>query len=296
MRALALGTFFVTACESAAADPAAAMADGGADGVEDARHLDSCGGTFGEGTPAFFTRYFACVETGADDDAVLVRTADLPPHLTYYYGEDAANFVEWDDRGGDYHPNPGTLAAQDFTVRVPRSPVAKGLTIDVALVDLQAETSDEEYGLGPAGVALDSVAYFNATAAPGDDILDEQWTFDTYEAHPAGPEYHYHADTPGPLEVLVDRGIIAAATNGTAEIELFGIMCDGTVLLGCTELDGSAPETTDFDAQNGHVGELIDEEGTLHFSDRYHTHLCDSLGHFGLAPEIQYYDACDILR
>lgn len=266
---------------------------GDADGV---RTLANCGGSFGDGTPAFFSRYFACLDISADDDTVLIRTHDLPPHLTYYYGEDAENYVAWDDRGGDYHPNPSTLDEQDITLRIPKEPVAKGIVIDETLVDLEAETSDDEYHLGPAGVALDSVEYFNATAAPGDDILDEQWTFDTYEAHPAGPEYHYHVDSPGPLEVLVDRGIISAPTNGSADIELYGIMCDGTVLLGCTELDGSAADATDFDAQNGHVGDIVDEAGTTHFSARYHVHLCDALGHYGLAPEIQYYETCDILR
>ena len=38
------------------------------------------------------------------------------------------------------------------------------------------------------------------------DLSEEQYTFDLYEGHPAGETYHYHFNTPGPLEVLVDRG------------------------------------------------------------------------------------------
>jgi hypothetical protein len=90
--------------------------------------------------------------------------------------------------------------------------------------------------------------------------------------------------------VLELAGLTESTTPGSADIELFGIMCDGTVMLGCTELDGSAPDTADLDAQGGHVADIVDEEGTTHFTNRYHTHVCASIHEF--APEIQYYDTC----
>ena len=50
-------------------------------------------------------------------------------------------------------------------------------------------------------------------------------------------------------------------------------MCDGTLILGCTELDGSEPFSSDFDAQNGHLHDIKD--GTNVFPpNRYHTHIC----------------------
>jgi hypothetical protein len=93
---------------------------------------------------------------------------------------------------------------------------------------------------------------------------------------------------------------ITSTTPGDAEIELYGIMCDGTVVMGCTELDGSALNTSDWDAQNGHVHDIIDEDGTLMFEDRYHTHICydtiteedtDGNGYqeHEFTPEISYY-------
>ena len=36
------------------------------------------------------------------------------------------------------------------------------------------------------------------------------------------------------------------------------------IILGCTELDGSAPDSADFDSQNGHVHDLVDLDGTTH--------------------------------
>jgi hypothetical protein len=72
-------------------------------------------------------------------------------------------------------------------------------------------------------------------------------------------------------------------------------MCDGTVVLGCSELDGSKPDTLGADAQNGHVTDMKDAAGTLHFAGRYHTHVCPALfpAHVYM-PEIQFYQACTV--
>jgi len=40
-------------------------------------------------------------------------------------------------------------------------------------------------------------------------------------------------------------------------------MCVGTVVLGCTELDGSEPAAADFDAQGGHEHDLAGADGTV---------------------------------
>ena len=51
-------------------------------------------------------------------------------------------------------------------------------------------------------------------------------------------------------------------------------MCDGTIVMGCTEIDGAAPSLGDADAQQGHVHKLTDAEGVVHFVDRHHIHMC----------------------
>jgi hypothetical protein len=76
-------------------------------------------------------------------------------------------------------------------------------------------------------------------------------------------------------------------------VELYGIMCDGTVVLGCTELNGSLPAGTDFDAQNGHLHDIEDDASILYFENRYHTHICtESFASYQFTPEIQYYQDC----
>ena len=214
----------------------------------------------------------------------------LPPHPSAYYHSDDPNYVAFDDRGGTHRRNPNTIGVTNFAMTVLDNPVAKGITITGALVDNRMNTSGEEYSGGPVGISLNGVVIFAAMAAPGDDLAAEQFTFDSYEAHPAMTTYHHHFNTPGPLEVLVDRGYSGSSTPGDADIELYGIMCDGTLVLGCTELDGSAPSTADFDAQNGHLHD-ISAGGTVHFTNRYHTHVClDQWPDYPFFPEIAYYE------
>ena len=55
------------------------------------------------------------------------------------------------------------------------------------------------------------------------------------------------------------------------------------------DLDGSAPDQTDLDAQNGHTHDVTGFGGTL--AARYHVHLCPSWPDHPrpYTPEIQFY-------
>lgn len=266
---------------------AMALCTAGCSSGQAERTIDTCTTSNGSGVPEFFQRYFRCVETSQDGQYVTLFTEDLPPHRSYYYGLGSPNYEPFDtSRGAQYHPNPNQLSAKQLRVQVPIAPVDRGLTISAAMVDGVVGTDANEYRMGPVGVALDGVALFNALAAPGDDIDQEKYTFDRYNAHPTNTgHYHYHAVSPGPLEVL-------QAMSPPATTELYGIMCDGTVVLGCQELDGSAVAGA-LDAQAGHVHDIADSSGQLFFAARYHVHLCES-GSRALTPEIQRYGECRV--
>ena len=269
-------------------------ADSGDTGTGQALTLDNCTTTIAEGVPQFYTDFFLCSDISVDGARVVIHTHDLPPHPSAYYPTTDPNYEPWDDRGGEYHQNPNTLSTQDTFVWVPLEPVAKGITVTPEMVDGFATTSDDEYHGGALGVGIDSVVLFAGFAAPNDDISQEQYTFDTWEGHPQeSGAYHHHSPNPGALSVMVQKGYATTNVPGSAENELYGIACDGTVLLGCTELDGSAPDETDFDGQNGHVGNIVGPDGTVYFEGRYHTHLCPGLYNDAYMAEIQYYDACE---
>jgi hypothetical protein len=285
--------------------------------------LDSCTTTIPASAPAgssaevasqlaFFRKYFRCVDvTVTGDGRFTITSRGLPPHRSWYYPATSPNYTAFPDTGSGCaeacparttcradgacrFKNPGQIAATSIAITVPSSPTRRAgvpEAIPSTMVDRAMNTSSYEYAPGPVGVALDSVALFNDQAAPGDSIDAEVYSFDAYAAHPAGATYHYHAATPGPLEVLRAIGATASTTPGQASVELYGIMCDGVVVLGCTELDGTrVTSATGLDAQNGHVGDLRDADGTAYFTGRYHTHVCPGvLTAHKYAPEIQYY-------
>lgn len=259
----------------------------------EARTLQNCETSVSTDVPAFFQELYLCADISLAGDSVTVSTTDLPPHPSPYYPTTDPNWEEWDDRGGDWHQNPNTISEQAKTFTIPVEPTAKGIMITADMVDLSAGTSDDEYP-GGVGLALDGTLIFAAMAAPGDDITEEKYTFDTWEGHPEMTgTYHHHSATPGPLAVLVEVGWATTDVPGSAEIEVYGVMCDGTVMMGCTELDGSAPDDSDLDAQAGHVHDLVAADGTTYFAERYHTHVCDGAYGHDYSPEIQYYEGCE---
>ncbi len=258
--------------------------------TDDQRTIDNCEGTVGDDVPDFFKKYFHCVDIEmVGTDSVKITTEGLPPHASYYWGEGDPNYAEFNyDRGSDYHPNPNSLSAQNVSYTIELDPTSRGLTIASSMVDTVANTDSNEYKMGPAGVAIDSVMIFNDQAGPGDDINDEKFTFDDYNGHPANAgDYHYHTETEGPLEVM--------QAIGEGDAELYGMMCDGALVLGCTELDGSTPSTGDFDAQNGHSGDISDGT-TTYFTGRYHTHVCATYTEHLFTPEIQFYSDCNVAQ
>ncbi|HLL06595.1 MAG TPA: YHYH protein [Myxococcaceae bacterium] len=258
------------------------------------RTLENCQTNIAQDAPDFFKNYFRCVNVTMSGSSVVITTQSLPPHRSAYYGTSHPNYAPFDtSRGPQYKQNPNTIATLNVRLTIPMQPTPKGLTISPAMIDGVVGTSTHEYSLGAVGVALDSVALFNPLAAPGDSIEQEQYTFDSYNAHPTQRgEYHYHTTSPGPLEVLKAKGLVTTSQPGAAELEVLGIFCDGTVVLGCTELNGATPQSADFDKQNGHVHDLVDKAGTVMMADRYHTHVCPSRYTYKYTPEIQYYSSC----
>lgn len=256
--------------------------------------LDSCPDSVGVNVPPFFSKYFACLTIVKSGQYIVFTGNGLPPHESWYWSETHPNFIEWVSQGAGYFLNPNTISPQDIGMSVPINPTPRGLAITESLVDGSVGTSTYEYPMSTAGLALNGISLFNPLAAPGDDIWDEIYSFDYYNGHPdAEGTYHNHTVGMGPLEVLEHRGLITTTTPGSGEIEMYGMMCDGTVVLGCTELDGSSVDTTGFDAQSGHVHDLVDEDGVTHFSNRYHTHMCWAWETSQrLTPEIQYYEDC----
>ena len=292
--------------------------------------LETCETDIATDVPQFFHDYFQCVTarmSTVDEDGrqyINLYFDSQPPYQTWYYdttgvtSSEHPNWIPFQETSTIDAMTPGVITELDLVISIPVNPgsdlnPARDLTINGGLVDGEVGTSNYEYPMGVIGSALNGVTMYNPCAAPGDLIEDEASTFDLYNEHPTAPAmgntYYYHTNSPGPLEVLAHKmpDVVTNTTPGSAEIEVFGINCDGVVVLGCTELDGSAVDPTDWDAQNGHVHDMVGADGTVYFEQRYHTHVCyteitdedtdgvspnDNLGYdqHEFTPEISYYE------
>ena len=254
-------------------------------------NLETCTTDIATDVPFFFQKYFHCVKArmSTSGDYVNLYFNGKPPYNTWYY-DGGENDITYNAPGtpacppgppsGDcYFQVPNDIVEVDYVISIPVNPVAiDGILKGQNSVDGIFNASDaNEYPLGTIGAALNGVNIYNPVAAGDDLIEDEMYGFDLYSGHPDfGGAYHYHSTSQGPLEVLKYKipNHVTQTTPGSTEIELYGISCDGIVIMGCTELDKSLPDFSLLDAQHGHVHDLIDESGAVLLENRYHTHIC----------------------
>jgi hypothetical protein len=259
--------------------------------------LDNCTTSIAANAPEFFKRYFRCVTITMNGSDIVITSNSRPPYRSAYYATTDPNYGAFNTaRGTSYRLNPNRISTttQTFSVTVTGNPVSRGLTITSSIVDLSAGNNTNEYRGAAMGIATNGIAQFHGVAAPGDSIDNELFTFDDAGGHPNNTAYHYHGVARGALEALAKNGYTTNTAPGQGDVELYGIMCDGTVVLGCRGLDGVAPDPTTLDAQNGKLGDIKGKDGTVFFTNRYHVYACSSLTGKSrvLTPEIQYYSQC----
>jgi hypothetical protein len=134
--------------------------------------------------------------------------------------------------------NPNLIKSQAYVVAFPRTP----------------DTTGGDSRGGTMGVAMNGVALFNNSAAPGDDIFLEAKTFDRCGAHPnMTGAYHYHSE---PYSITYDDSAFV------------GVLRDGYAVYGRRDPDGTLP--ADLDEYGGHSGVTSDSPSTPVY--HYHVH------------------------
>ncbi len=185
----------------------------------------------------------SAVSVSVDEEWVTITSKDLPDHVSMYYPTNNPLYEAYDEPDNpDFYKNPGTIGEQNIVMKIPRYP---------------AEASNKTApGLGPMGIAINSVVFFNQQAGPGDDIFEEVNTFDQYEGHPAMDQYHYHIE---PYWLTDLKGSEA----------FLGFLRDGFPVYGPQE-NGKTVYNNDLDEYHGHVGATADFPDGI-----YHYHVTD---------------------
>jgi hypothetical protein len=281
--------------------------------------LDNCGGKIASNVPDFYKNYFLCsdISMSSDGNSVVFSFYGLPPYSSPYYPATNVNYTAYATdqasvtmcgagqtpgaASGCYTKNPNTLAQKAMTVTIPINPVSKNIDFTSATTTAQINNTSGntlDYSTAVVGISPNGLPLFSGFAAPGDNISDEAYTFDSKQGHPTGSSYyHYHRYSKGALAVMVKKGLNTSTTPGSpssAGVEFYGMTCDGVLVLGVNELDGTSPVvsgTNALDAQSGHKHDIKDKLNVTHFTNRYHVHISPT-STYKFVPELQYYSSC----
>lgn len=188
-------------------------------------------------TQAMFSKFSGNgVSVTFDGTTAVIRTSDTPDHKSPYWGTSSANY---EAPHSGMQVNPHSIATQNLTFRISTTPAAAASTSDTPL--------------GPIGISVNGVVFYNQYAAGRQPLTSEIVSFDRYNGHPnPNNQYHYHFE---PLS-------ITAASRS----RLIGVLLDGFPVYGPIDSDGSTP--TNLDGCNGHTSVTADfASGIYH----YHT-------------------------
>jgi hypothetical protein len=173
-----------------------------------------------------------------------VKTTALPDHKSpYYQGTQwaATKYEAYNGTNPNFVLNPNRIAQFSMTFKLPITP---------------AESSTKPATpLGPIGVSLNGVPFFNQYAAGNSPLTGEINSFEQNNGHPqqAGM-YHYHVE---PLYLTSTKGKNA----------LLGFLLDGFPVYGPLE-NSITQVSSNLDAYHGHVGVTADYPNGI-----YHYHI-----------------------
>lgn len=205
--------------------------------------------------------YNEAVNVTVTDTELVIQSSNQPDHKSMYYATSNPLYEAYSEPNNpDFKKNPNSILEQNFTFKIPRYP--------------SVAANKEATPFGPMGVSVNSVAFFNQNAAPGDDILEELNTFDQYEGHPAqAGDYHYHLEPTWLTQTLGDDAFL-------------GLLLDGFPVYGPVE-NGVRLTNDDLDEYHGHTGATADFPNGI-----YHYHITDDLpwingdGYYGTAGTV----------
>lgn len=191
------------------------------------------------GLPAGYEKFTDDVTVTLDGDDIVIVAKGIPNHPSPYFDQSDSRYEAYNGTNGQFRLNPNRIEEQNMTFRIPKSP--------------QVDESHPATPMGPIGVSLNGVPFYNQYAAGGSPLTNEINSFDQYNGHPQNRGgYHYHIE---PLYLTSTEG-----RDG-----LLGFLLDGYPVYGPVE-NGTVLTSADLDDYHGHVGPTAEyPEGIYHY-------------------------------
>ena len=206
---------------------------------------DTSGSGGGKATvPDVYKKIYGASSITSDGTYITIKTSGAPDHKSVYYPTTNILYEAFSGTtfgGNTFSKNPNLIVTQNYTFKIPANP--------------QVSSTHSATPLGPIGVSLNGVAFFNQYAGPNQPLTNEVVSFDKYWGHPSPTsEYHYHVE---PLYLTTVKATKSA---------LMGFLLDGFPVYGPEETNGSAP--AGLDVYHGHTHVTVDYPAGI-----YHYHI-----------------------
>ncbi|RYY88219.1 MAG: YHYH protein [Chitinophagaceae bacterium] len=203
------------------------------------------GTTIGTNVPAVYQKIYGATSITYDGTWVYIKTNGAPDHKSAYYPTGNSLYESFNGTtfaGNTFHRNPNSIATQNYTFKIPANP--------------QVSATHAATPLGPIGVSLNGVPFFNQYAGPNQPLTNEITSFDQWWGHPAqSGDYHYHVEP---------KYLTTVKANRSA---LLGFLLDGFPVYGPEEA-GVTVANSQLDAYHGHTSTTADYPGGI-----YHYHI-----------------------
>jgi hypothetical protein len=204
--------------------------------------------TPGGDVPAVYSKIYGATSISSDGTYVTIKTNGLPDHKSAYYASGNALYESFSGTtfaGNKFSKNPNSISSQMYTFKIPLSP--------------KAATTHAATPLGPIGVAINGIPFFNQYAGPSQPLTNEVVSFDQYWGHPQqSGQYHYHVE---PLYLT---------TVKVTKSALLGFLLDGFPVYGPQENSADVVNSS-LDAYHGHTHATTEYPQGI-----YHYHITNS--------------------
>jgi hypothetical protein len=210
--------------------------------------------------PAVYQKIYGASSITTDGTWVYIKTKDLPDHKSVYYP--APNplheaFSGTTYGGLNFVKNPNSIIEQSGTFKIPLNPALNSAHVATPL--------------GPIGIAINGVPFFNQYAGPSQPLTGEMASFDRYYGHPQQTGmYHYHVEP------------IYLTTVRSTKSGLMGFLLDGFPVYGPQEENGSTVTNDLLDVYHGHTHPTVDyPNGIYHYHFTANSPYLNGNGFYG---------------
>lgn len=214
--------------------------------------------------PEVFKKIYGATAITSDGTYIYIKTNGTPDHKSIYYATSSNLYENFSGKtfgNVTFAKNPNSISTKNYTFKIPLNP-AKAST-------------HQSTPLGPIGVALNGVPFFNQYAGPNQPLTNEITSFDQWWGHPAPTgDYHYHVEP------------IYLTTVKASKTALLGFLLDGFPVYGPEENAKTVAES-DLDEFHGHFGVTTEyPKGIYHYHITSTDPYINGSGFYGTAGTV----------